>query len=231
MRTSTSTSRPETRLAARRRWISFGEIALGTFIVIGHNVLHILPNEVPILFVLFWISLPLRDGGVSAAGLQRPKSWPKTVVMAITAAAVLLLGSEFVVQPLARHIWHRPEHVSSLFTVPAHDWKFALRNLAIVWVFAGFGEELGYRGYLLTRAADLGNRSKMAYLVAMLYVAILFGFGHFYKGPQGVMDSIYSGLVLGSVYLLSGRNLWTSILAHGITDTIAVVVVFMGWAT
>jgi membrane protease YdiL (CAAX protease family) len=46
-----------------------------------------------------------------------------------------------------------------LLKIPALDWKLALRNLAMVWIFAGFGEEIGYRGYLLTRAADLGNRS------------------------------------------------------------------------
>jgi hypothetical protein len=115
--------------------------------------------------------------------------------------------------------------------VPAHDWKFAVRNLAIVWVFAGFGEEVSYRGYLLTRAADLGNRSKTAYVAAMLYVAVLFGLAHFYKGLTGIMDSIYSGLVLGGVYLFSGRNLWAAILAHGISDTVVVLAIFMGWAT
>jgi membrane protease YdiL (CAAX protease family) len=214
-----------------RRLLSVLEVVLGAFIVIGHNVVHILPNEVPILFVLFWVSLWLRDGGWSVAGLTRPKSWRKTVVMAIVAAAALLLGSQFVIEPLAGHLWHKPEEVSSLLKVPAYDWKFALRNLAFVWVFAGFGEELGYRGYLLTRAADLGNRSKSAYVAAMIYVAVLFGFGHFYKGPTGIMDSTYSGLVLGGVYLFSGRNLWAAILAHGMTDTIVVLFVFMGWAT
>ena len=96
--------------------------------------------------------------------------------------------------------------------------------------FAAFGEELGYRGYLLTRAADLGNRSKTAYVIAILYTAVLFGFGHVYKGPAGVLDSTYSGLVLGGVYLLAGRNLWAPILAHGISDTYAVVSVYTGWA-
>jgi membrane protease YdiL (CAAX protease family) len=128
-------------------------------------------------------------------------------------------------------VWHRPEQVSSVLRTSTLRWKFALGNLAIVWVFAAFGEEVGYRGYLLTRAADLGNRSKLAYLAAMLYVAVLFGFGRFYKGPGGILDSTYSGLILGGVYLLSGCNLWASILAHGISDTFAVVVVFLGWAT
>ena len=220
-----------TGLTPSARWLSTLEVALGAFIVIGHNVFHLVPNEVPILFVLFWISLRLRDGGWRVAGLTRPRSWGRTFLMAIVAAALLQLGSEFVVQPLANHLVHRPEQVSSLLQVPVHNWKFAVRNLAIVWIFAGFGEEMGYRGYLLTRAADLGNRSQIAYLAAMLYVALLFGFGHFYKGPAGVMDSTYSGLILGGVYLLSGRNLWAAILAHGLSDTVAVLAVFMGWAT
>ena len=64
----------------------------------------------------------------------------------------------------------------------------------------------------------------------MIFISLLFGFAHYYKGPSGVLDSTYSGLVLGVAYLLSGRNLWAPILAHGIADTVAVFVVFMGWA-
>jgi hypothetical protein len=219
----------EHTLTLRDRAISLIEIVLGTFIVIGHNVFQIFPYEVPFLFALFWISALLRGNRWSAAALKRPKSWWKTVLMAIVAAVALQLGSELVVQPLAHHFWHRPE--AALIKLAPLDWKHALRALAIIWVFAAFGEEIGYRGYILTRAADLGNRSKLAYAAAMVYVAIIFGFGHFYKGPAGILDSTYSGLVYGGVYLLSGRNLWASILAHGLSDSFAVVVFFMGWAT
>ena len=38
-------------------------------------------------------------------------------------------------------------------------------------------------------------------------------------------------LVWTFAYMLSGRNLWASILAHGLIDTFAVVVVFLGLAT
>jgi len=217
-------------LTLRHRLISLVEVFLGAFLVIGHNVLRIVPNEVPILFALFWISLRVRDGGWSVAGLRRPKSWRRIVIMAFVGALVLQLGSEFVIQPLARQFWHQPEHVSSLLRTANLGWRIALRDLLVVWTFAAFGEETGYRGYLVARAADLGNRSQLVYIVAIVYVAVLFGIGHFYKGATGVIDSTYSGLVLGAVYLLADRNLWASILTHGISDTIAVFVVFMGWA-
>ena len=221
----------ERALTSPDRSVSLFEVALGAFIVLGHNVFHVVPNEVPFLFAFFWVSALLRGDRWSAAALKRPKSWWKTVLMAIVAAALLQFGSELVIQPLTSHFWHRPEQVPSLSKFSPLDWRLAFRAFAIVWTFAAFGEEIGYRGYLLTRAADLGNRSKLAYAAAMVYVALLFGFGHFYKGPAGVIDSTYSGLVLGGVYLLSGRNLRASILAHGLSDTFAVVVVFMGWAT
>jgi membrane protease YdiL (CAAX protease family) len=220
----------QSSLSSRARVVSLFEFVLGSFIVVGHNVWHILPNEVPILFVLGWISLRLRDGGWKAVGLRRPNSWWKTVALAVGAAAVLQLGSEIMVGPLASRLWPAPQHVSQALASAGLGWKQALSALLLVWTFAAFGEELGYRGYLLGRAADVLGRSNMAYFLAMVLVAVLFGFGHYYKGPAGVLDSTYSGLVLGCAYLLSGRNLCAAILAHGISDTFAVVMLFMGWA-
>ncbi len=221
----------ERSLSARPRILSLIEFVLGGFIVIAHNAFHFLPNEVPILFILGWISLGLRDGGWRAAGLTRPRSWWKTVALAGGAAAALQLGSELVIGPLASRIWPGPQHVSHVLTSAALGWKQASVTLLIVWTFAAFGEELSYRGYLLTRAADILGGSRAAYLFGMILVAVLFGFGHYYKGPAGVLDSTYSGLILGGAFLLSGRNLWAAILAHGISDTFALFVMFMGWAS
>ncbi len=133
--------------------------------------------------MLGWISLRLRDGGWKAAGFIRPDSWPRTIAFAIAAVLVLQFGSELVIGPLAAHFWPAPQEVSALLKAPAYDWKHALILLAIVWTFAAFGEKISYRGYLLTRAADVGSRSALAYWLGMIFVALLFGFGHFYKGP------------------------------------------------
>jgi membrane protease YdiL (CAAX protease family) len=206
------------------------EFAVGVFVVVGHNIFRILPNEVPILFILGWISLRLRNGGWKYAGLGRPKSWWKTVALALLAAAILLLGSELLVEPLAHRIWPEPEHVSNVIESGAAGWRQALTSLLIVWTFAAFGEELSYRGYLLARGAEVLGRSNLAYWAAMIVVSVLFGFGHYHKGPSGVLDSTYSGVVLGAAYLAASRNLWAAILAHGIADSVAVGITFMGWA-
>jgi hypothetical protein len=48
------------------------EFLFGAAVVIGHNVFHKLPNEVPILFVLGLLSFRWRNGGWSAMGLKCP---------------------------------------------------------------------------------------------------------------------------------------------------------------
>jgi membrane protease YdiL (CAAX protease family) len=216
-------------LSAPYRWTSLFEVLLGVSLVLGHNVFKVVPNEVFFLFALFWVSFKLRDGGWRVAGLTRPNSWRRTLLLALASAVVLQAGSELIVQPLAQHIWHQPEQASALLSSGMNAQK-ALLTLCIIWTFAAFGEELGYRGYLLTRIADLGKRSATAYVLAMVCVAVLFGFAHYYKGPAGVLDSTYSGLVLGMAYLISGRNLWAPILAHGLSDTFAVAAIYLGWS-
>jgi membrane protease YdiL (CAAX protease family) len=100
--------------------------------------------------------------------------------------------------------------------------------LAIAWTIAAFGEEFVYRGYVLNRVADSLGGGSRAMLAAVAATALLFGIGHYYQGPTGMADTGISGLVFGGLYVWSGRNLWLPILAHGLADTIAIVVIFLG---
>jgi len=217
-------------LSPGQRWISCAEFMVGAAIVIGHNVYHVIPNEVPILFVLGLISLRVRDGGWSGMGLRWPVAWRRTVLFALGAAAVRILLSSLVIDPLTARFWPAAVGPSGFDQIAGHP-LVALRWLFVVWTFAAFGEEIGYRGYLVTRAADVGGRSKIAYWAGVLAVSVLFGIGHYYKGASGMVDSGMAGLVLGAAYILSGRNLWVCILAHGFIDTFGVIALYFGWVS
>ncbi|MGA9244379.1 MAG: CPBP family intramembrane glutamic endopeptidase [Silvibacterium sp.] len=213
----------------RSRLLSAVEFLVGAGVVIGHNVYHVIPNEVPILFVLGWISIRLRDGGWKAIGLTRPVSWKWTVGIALGVAALRIALGELVIQPIATRFLPKIASPSGASDIPHHP-LYALLALAIVWTFAAFGEEMGYRGYLLTRGADFGKRTAWAYWIALIPVSVLFGYGHYYKGAAGMVDSGIAGLLLGGSYLLSRRNLWVPILAHGFIDTFSVIAAFLGFA-
>jgi membrane protease YdiL (CAAX protease family) len=77
---------------------------------------------------------------------------------------------------------------------------------------------------------DIGRRSAAAYWIGIVFVSILFGYGHYYKCASGVIESSVAGLILGSAYMVAGRNLWANILAHGFIDTFGVIDAFFGWS-
>jgi CAAX protease family protein len=213
-----------------RRALSGIELLLGAAVVLGHNVFRVLPNEVPILVLLGLVSARLRDGGLGALGLTRPASWRRVVLIATAAAALRIVLGELVVAPLTRRLWP-PAAAPAGAEAVVGNLKVALMTLLLVWTFAAFGEEIAYRGYLMRRAADAFGGSTAAFWAAALVTAVLFGYGHYYKGPAGIVDSGVAGLILASAYMLAGRNLWASILAHGFIDTFAVVIVYLGLAT
>ena len=210
------------------RAVSACELALGAAIVIGHNVFKVVPNEVPIFFVLGLLSMRLRDGGWSAIGFKRPDSWRKLVLIALAAAALRIALGDFVIDEVTSRFWPEPTAPAGVNEL-AGNWRLALLYLGIVWTFAAFGEEIAYRGYLMQRAADVGGRTMIAWWISVIAIAILFGYGHYYKGPAGILDSGLAGVILGAAFLLSGRNLWACVLAHGFIDTFGIVAVYNGW--
>jgi membrane protease YdiL (CAAX protease family) len=153
------------------RALSLFEFCFGAFIVIGHNVFHIVPNEVIVLSVLGLISIRLRDGRWSAMGLKRPASWRRVLLIALAAAAVRILLGQFLIEPVTGFFWPKPIAPALTNEITANV-TMALVALLLVWTFAAFGEEIAYRGYLLTRAADIGRRSAAAYWVGILLVSV-----------------------------------------------------------
>jgi hypothetical protein len=144
------------------------EFLFGAFIVIAHNVFRVVPNEV--IFTLA-THCSNRVGRCSRANSPR---------------AIRHRTRYWLLLPALAAPAHANEITGSL--------KVALTALLVVWTFAAFGEEIAYRGYLLTRAADIGGKSTAAYWIGIVCVSILFGYGHYYKGPSGVVDSGTAGL-------------------------------------
>src|SRR5690348_11517356 len=104
----------------RERWLSAAELACAAWIVIGHNVFRIFPNEVPILAVIALVSAKLMRGGFAGLGFRRPASWRLVIGLAIGAALLRLTLGTLVIEPLTAHFWppiHAPKGASE---IPGH---------------------------------------------------------------------------------------------------------------
>jgi membrane protease YdiL (CAAX protease family) len=173
------------------------------------------------------VSCAIRRQSLKAIGYRRPPSWGRTAAVALAVAVALQAFSIFVVDPLALRFTGETADLSDFQPVVGNA-KLAAIYLMVIWSFAAFGEEFAYRGYLLRRVIDALGGSARGAVAAVLLCGALFGVGHFYQGPVGMIDSTVSGLVFGTLYVKSGGNLWPSTLAHGLTDTLALVLIAGG---
>ena len=103
--------------------------------------------------------------------------------------------------------------------------------LAIVWTSAAFGEEMFFRGYMVSRLADGLAGVPGRLVIAVLLPALIFGYGHYYyQGLFGLVMTGLIGLAFGISFLLLKRNLWPLVLVHGVIDTINFVALYLGEA-
>jgi len=88
---------------------------------------------------------------------------------------------------------------------------------------AGIFEELT-RVFLLTRLWNINSSLVFRWLTIVLS-AIVFGLGHLYQGPAGIISTGIYGLILAVYYNLRGRVI-PMMLAHYLHDAIQLAAVF-----
>lgn len=99
--------------------------------------------------------------------------------------------------------------------------------MALIWTTNAFGEEMVFRGLIMSRFATMFGGTRFAWILAAFAQAVVFGIGHAAQGLHGVIITGFVGLVFGLAYLVARRNLWPLIIAHGIINTIGMTVVHL----
>lgn len=98
-----------------------------------------------------------------------------------------------------------------------------LMALVGVYIVSSFGEEVLFRGYLMTRCAEMFGSNKLGWRVAIAVSTVVFALIHYDWGISGVVQTGCMGFVLAYAYVRLNQRLWANIIAHGILDTILIV--------
>jgi uncharacterized protein len=209
------------------RWLVLVEFALIVCIFVGraHHVLKV--AAIPYLLLLAWLSLRVRGVKWKQIGFTRYRTWAKTLVLGIAGGVGLELFDLFGKQRVLTRLLGKPPDLSDFATVRGHL-RSTLIMIALIWIFAAFGEELFYRGYLMNRVADFGSRTRSAWIASLLVTSVVFGLTHYHQGLTGIVEEGSDGLILGLVYFACGRNLAVPIVTHGVCDTIDIALLFLG---
>jgi membrane protease YdiL (CAAX protease family) len=145
-----------------------------------------------------------------------PHRWTSEAAIGVAVVPVLFL-TNVVVSFIFQHFFQR----YFLERNPLTDLIRTPRDLALfvgmALIAGGIKEEL-QRAFILRRfQACLGG----AWLGLILW-SVLFGFGHYVQGAQGIVAASIFGLVFGILYLARG-NLIAPMVAHGLYDTLALL--------
>ena len=209
------------------RWLAFVEFAIVGLVFVADHY-HFIPlSKTPFLLLIGWISLRIRQIPWSAVGFTLNRSWARTLIFGIAGGLILELFQLFVTQPLLTRLTGKQPDLSDFQSFHGNI-KYCLLGLVFAWTFAAFGEELVWRGYLMNRAAGLLCGTRAAWICSLVLVNAVFGCAHSYQGLTGILEEALAGLFLGLMYLRSGKNLAVPILAHGVSDTLDVVLMFFG---
>ena len=155
------------------------------------------------------------------------RGWLLTLGFGVGAGLLREAFELFVSQPLLIRITEKQPDLSD-FQAIYGNLKWTLILLALTWPLAAFGEEMVWRGYLMNRVADLGKNKRLAWIVRLVAVNTMFGFAHSYQRITGIIDEGLMGVLLGLFYLGTGCNLSVPIVAHGIADSVDLLLICLG---
>ena len=202
------------------------ELAVVATLTLGHDRVPL--SATPFFVALGWISLRLRGLRWRDVGLVRPRDWLLTLLVGGLAGIGFELFSVFVSQPTLASFAGQPPDLSDFRPLVGNPLLLLVALLAS-WLLAAFGEEMAFRGYLLNRLAGIGRGTRGAWGLSLLAVTVIFGACHYeVQGITGALQAGIDGLLLGLLYLGCRRDLALPIVAHGISNTLAFVMIYLG---
>jgi uncharacterized protein len=209
------------------KWLAVAELVIVALIFYADFKHLIFFSKTPYLLLFAWFSLWARKLRWRDIGLSVFRKWKTTLAWGVAAGLLLESFELFISQPLlVRFLGKNPDLED--FRPLVGNLKLTLLFLALTWTLAAFGEEMVYRGYLMNRLADLFDRTRRGWLISLVVVHVGFALAHAYQGITGAIDEGLMGLLLGVIYLRTGRNLAVPIIAHGIGDSIDFLLIFLG---
>ena len=192
------------------------ELLISTYLVISDFFL-------PTLTVLgvTSISLIARREKISSLGFSKIK---KTVIMFLQIFGIMFVWTLFhlcVTMPILNRLTGTTQDISMYLDLKGNIKKMLIL-VGFSWTLAAFGEEIVYRGFFQKKLLEIFGSTKTAVIISVIVSSILFGIAHTEQGIIGIILTFLDAVVY-SLLKLKYKNLWASVFAHGLSNTIGIV--------
>ncbi|OIQ30770.1 MAG: hypothetical protein BM564_00745 [Bacteroidetes bacterium MedPE-SWsnd-G2] len=108
-----------------------------------------------------------------------------------------------------------------------NKWQYLIM-VVMGWIVGGFYEEIVFHGFIFTRL-ELLFKGKYATKLSFVMTAIIFGVYHYQLGIFDMINALLVGAVYLGLFLYYKRNLWYSIICHGVYNTIVITLLYLGY--
>jgi membrane protease YdiL (CAAX protease family) len=179
------------------------------------------------LLPFIWITLKLKNEKWSEIGFALPDNFGWSIMIGVIIGILMELFAVYLTTPLISNFFGVKPDYSELKDIQGNLLLLFL-FLGLSWTLAAFGEEVCFRGFLMRGLAQLFGESQVSWLIALLLSSLLFGWGHTEQGVSGWVQEGLSGFILGILFLATKHNLLVPIVAHGVSNTLAFVLIYSG---
>lgn len=181
------------------------------------------------IIVLIVSYIEFKSEFLKSIGFYKTSNNFKTIfIKAPIIALLLFLGYYFILTPIVIYFTQQPLDYSAFNSIKNNPSLF-ITSLIFIWISAGFGEEIIWRGYFMKQFAKLFGESKISMIINIVLFGVLFGWMHAYQGISGQIITGIIGMTLAFIFYKNKYNLWLNVAIHGFFDTIALALFYFNF--
>jgi len=203
-------------------------LTIAAIVVLPH--LGLIPSfgySIPIL-LLVWLVLKHNGETFSDIGLRFKSFRSRAALIGSIAAVATLSTMQLLVFPVLEHfIAFESADLGLHDSIKAGKAQLLL-FVVLGWLIGGFYEEIVFHGFIFTRLEQM-IPGKYATLLGFVVSCLLFGAYHLQMGSGGAFNALVVGGVYQGLFLYFKRNLWASIICHGVYNTIVMTLIYLGY--
>ena len=200
-------------------------ITIGIIAVLPHA--ELIPNfgySIPILLIT-WLALKYSKETFSDIGFSFKRFEPKSILIGSLVAVVTLAFMQLIFFPALEYVATFEEKEVGLYDfIRESRWQYYFLVL-MGWLIGGLYEEIVFHGFIFTRLEKM-IKGKYAIHASFIVTALIFGFYHFQLGALGLINALLVGSVYLALFLFFKRNLWYSIICHGVYNTMVMTLIY-----
>lgn len=199
-------------------------IAISTIFILPHTeLIPLFGYSLPILLFV-WIVLKYSNESFSDIGFSFKRFKVNSILVGSVVAVISLSFMQFIFFPALEFFMTFEDPSIGLYDfIKENRWQYFF-TLIMGWLVGGFYEEIVFHGFIFTRLEKM-IQEKHSKSISFVLTASIFGAYHYQLGTLGLINALLGAVYL-ALFLFFKRNLWYSIITHGVYNSIVIIMIY-----